>query len=494
MRRQALHDALRDFALEASALLTAAIEAGAEVGFEVTEERGRASLYRYRTLTARFIGERWPSLRGVEAYPRAAEALGAGAAPYLRMQGLEGGADPEPALHAMLERLWEDADDFRFPEERFERVYGDVERTLFAGTYVATIVAPLAGIRLERGRVDIADGVSLVRAGSWAPSEATAFLEPGDGPDAPVLCMLERDMPSDLPLPYEEAAGRFRTVLTALRLLAPAAPALGALAFGRADEGPWQPAPLAGGGRGRREPWRLPAAEEADLRELMGVLARSRLSGPPAWALDRLEMGLERASEGEALSDYLLALRAMLDGGDEVGRASMSLRLAALCSEEDDRRAVARRVETAFALERFLIGGGTGDGYLHSIGPEPAPELIIDMEEHLRTLLRGVAWGYLEPNLRQAADDVLLASGEPLEIRVRDMRGREAEPAAAEGGPQLFEPEPEPAVEPDVEAEAEAGSEETHEFEAVTWPPSEGVTPSTDWSFDDDPGSYGAPV
>ena len=46
------------------------------------------------------------------------------------MNGLRG-AEAEPALQAMLERLYEDVTDFTFPEERFERVYAEVERTLY---------------------------------------------------------------------------------------------------------------------------------------------------------------------------------------------------------------------------------------------------------------------------------------------------------------------------------------------------------------------------
>ena len=40
MRNRALHDALRDFALEAAALLTEDLKAGAEVEFDVVDEGG----------------------------------------------------------------------------------------------------------------------------------------------------------------------------------------------------------------------------------------------------------------------------------------------------------------------------------------------------------------------------------------------------------------------------------------------------------------------
>ena len=60
-----LHDALKEFALEAAALLTEELRSGAEIGFDVEEDGGRngPALYRYRPLTERFIADRWPALR-----------------------------------------------------------------------------------------------------------------------------------------------------------------------------------------------------------------------------------------------------------------------------------------------------------------------------------------------------------------------------------------------------------------------------------------------
>ena len=126
MRNRRLHDSLRAFALDAAHVLSAEIEGGAEVQFELDERAtGRSVLYRYRPLIASFIGERWQQLRTLESFTPAAEQLGSGSAAYLRVQGLDVEADPEPALLAMLERIWEDATSFAFPEERFERVYAD---------------------------------------------------------------------------------------------------------------------------------------------------------------------------------------------------------------------------------------------------------------------------------------------------------------------------------------------------------------------------------
>ena len=65
MRNRALHDALRNFALEAAALLTDELKGGAEVEFDVVDEGGGRgpALYRYEPRTGAFIEERWPRLR-----------------------------------------------------------------------------------------------------------------------------------------------------------------------------------------------------------------------------------------------------------------------------------------------------------------------------------------------------------------------------------------------------------------------------------------------
>src|SRR3954468_16340513 len=130
MRNRRLHDALRDFALEAAALLTTDLRAGAEIPFDVIEEPGGGTvLYRYQPLTGEFIAARWNRLRELPACDGAVAALGSGADAYLRMQAASD-ADSQPALRAMLERLYEDSTTFEFPEERFERIYGEVERAL----------------------------------------------------------------------------------------------------------------------------------------------------------------------------------------------------------------------------------------------------------------------------------------------------------------------------------------------------------------------------
>jgi hypothetical protein len=512
MRNRDLHDTLRDFALEAAALLEEELRTGAEIEFEVDERPAgsKTILYRYTPLTSKFIDARWDGLRALPSCPAAADALGTGAALYLRLQGVPG-VDAEPALRELLDRLYEDATSFDFPEERFEKVYGEVERTLYEDSAAVAVIAPLPGLELEHGRVDLGDGMSLIGGEAIdAPPEAVWSDARERSGQPNVLVVLERDIRTDMPLPVAEAHIRFRRLLTALRLFKSGAVALGPLAWSRADQGAWQPTQLGLAGHLRGEPWLLTAKDEPELRELMDLLAGARHGGAVAWALARFEMGCERQLDTEALSDYLLALRALLDGSDDTGRASLALRLAALCAEESDRRPLQRRVELAFALERFVIGGGNGDAYMDTIGSESPRDLVLEVEEQLRALLRDVLCGFLDPDLKSAADDILLRSAEPFEIEARDNRRFRSEPSEAVGHrPQAtaevgaerrYWPEATAVAEPPEPVAAEP--EPVPQPEPLPPPPaaeaeedlSDGVTPSADWGFDEDPESYSAPV
>jgi hypothetical protein len=525
MRNRALHDALRNFALEAAALLTDDQKAGAEVEFDVVEEGSGArpaapgasarragrgpALYRYEPRTGAFLSERWQRLRELPACAQACHELGTGASAWLRVNGLRG-EQAEPALQAMLERLYEDATSFGFPEERFERVYREVEVTLYRDAVRARVVAPLRGAWMEIDRLELGDGLSIVRGDAFDAPDDAIFPEEGDGTPA-LLCVLERDTPADEPIPGSEAAGRFAAIVTALRLWAPGGVTLGAPGWRQSDHGRWQAVSIGSGMPPRDAGWLLADGEEQAFREFFAAIDGARPGEMVAWALDRFEMGCERPLEAQALSDYLLALRALLDATSHAGQASMALRLAALCAEEGTRREVQHRLEAALALERFVMGGATG----MRLDAESPRELVAEAESHVRALLRDVLCGYLDADLKGVADDILLESGsepfmeaeahqtEAREIQARDLRKeprfeRESEPYLD------FEPqpeyEPEPGYEPAPDYEAELDSEpDTAELEAVTIAPEpvqhelDGVTQSADWGWDD-PEDFSAPV
>jgi hypothetical protein len=304
-----------------------------------------------------------------------------------------------------------------------------------------------------------------------------------------VLCVLERDVTADDGITASEAEERFIRVVSALRLWAPGRIGLGAPGWRRTDEGPWQPLPFGGGAGAPAGDWFLPSGEEAGLREFFAAIDRAEPPQHVAWARARFEMGCERSSDAEALSDHLLGLRALLDATSDAGEASLALRVAALCAEEGRRRLVQRRVEAALALERFVMGGGP---HRWPDGDSPT-ELVAEVEGHLRALLRDVLCGYLDSDLKGVADDILLETNpEPfMDIEARDLR---VEVAATP--PEPPEPEPEPRFEPEAPPEPAANdsNEDTAEMEAVSVQPQlEGVTQSADWGFED-PEDFSAPV
>jgi hypothetical protein len=310
-----------------------------------------------------------------------------------------------------------------------------------------------------------------------------------DGPHerSELLCVLERDVPADEPIPTDEASARFAEVVTSLRLWAAGGVTLGAPGWRQSDQGRWQPLGMGSGAPARGEEWILPEGEEQAFREFFTAITGARPPETVAWALRRFEMGCERSSDGEALSDYLLALRALLDATSDAGQASLGLRLAALCAEEGTRHEVQGRLEAALAFERVVMGRSSGQ---RPDGGSPG-ELVAEVESHVRALLRDVLCGYLDADLKAVADDILVeADADPhMEIEARDLR---REPR--------FEREPELPVtfEPELEYDYE-GEPDTAELEAVTVAPEplqhelDGVTESADWGWDD-PEDFSAPV
>jgi hypothetical protein len=67
-------------------------------------------------------------------------------------------------------------------------------------------------------------------------------------------------------------------------------------------------------------------------------------------------------------------------------------------------------VDAALNLELALIAGVPIDAWTPPAGIRSGRELIAEIEEHLRALLRDVVCGYLKPELASMADEILLGS------------------------------------------------------------------------------------
>jgi hypothetical protein len=305
----------------------------------------------------------------------------------------------DAALRAFLSVVFAERTEFGFDPDRFESAYEELERALYEGRAVTTVVAPLLGVALDPETTEIAlgDGLSLVRGDALdeAPSEAVW----GDGEEAHTLIVLSVTQERDAPAPVSVARARFRRTLTALRLFERGGYALGPVAWTRIDAGAWRSVALGGSGRPGL-PRVISAEHEDELRAFCNLVARrTPRTGEVAWALARFEMGCERLAPFEALTDYLLALRALLEPeGPASGR--LAGRLAAICARPEDRPKVAERTAHAISLERAVIGG---------LAPaHPGVDALVDeLTEYLRALLRDVLCGHLDADLCGVADELL---------------------------------------------------------------------------------------
>jgi hypothetical protein len=407
VRNSTLHALLEALTADAAGRLAAEAEGGAEIPFELVAQAGGSSpLYCYRPLTGRFIGERQNLLAGLASYAPACRALAdlEATEDYLRQRGEtlvaeEPRARAQAAVQLFLARVFEERSRFAFERERFEVAYSELELALYEGKRTTTVIVPLLGLALEHStrELQLGDGLALVRGDVLpdAPSEAVW----GEGQEPGVLATLTVTEERSSRAPLAMARARFRRLLTALRLFEPGGYALGPMAWARIDDGAWRPVALGASGRPRSVTF-ISAAQEDELRAFHNlVVRRAPGAGEVAWALARLEMGAERVSPLESLSDYLLALRALLEPeGSASGR--LPGRLAALCAQPEGRSALAERAAQAVALERSVITGLTP--------PEPGSDrLVAEVAEHLRAILRDILCGHLDPDVRGLADELL---------------------------------------------------------------------------------------
>jgi hypothetical protein len=407
MRNGSLHATLRAFAEDAAIQLAFDTSHGAEVPFELVEERSarRPTLYCYRALTDVFVAARFGVLTALDTYAPARQALDRldGLEAYLERRGATGppGALGEAALRALLGAAFGETSEFEFDGGRFDRAYDELEEAVYEGRTLSTAVASLRGLELESDEVALGEGLALARgeALEGAPPEAVWGLERERGRPATLMVLrLEEERGGIAAAPV-----RFRRLLSALRLFERGSFALTPVAWVRADGGAWRLAPLPGVGAGGPpgDTILLPAAHEDELRAFANLVARrTPQAGELAWALRRFELALERERPLDALTDHLLALRALLEPeGPASGR--LAQRIAAICALGPDRPALAERVAGVAALERAAISG--------LAGPEAdaLPALVDELATHGRALLRDVLCGHLSPDLVGVADGLL---------------------------------------------------------------------------------------
>ncbi|MGZ4295347.1 MAG: hypothetical protein ACXVRM_14020 [Solirubrobacteraceae bacterium] len=409
MRNVTLHRLLESFTLDASSRLCGEAAAGADMPFELAVERGtgRVPLYCYRPLIGEFIRSRMGSLAAMPSGADAARALSQCEAldVYLSEHGAVAPPDPRrvaaAALGVFLEGVFSERSGFGFEPAAFEAAYADLERALYEGHCTATVIAPLLGVALDPDTIELTlgDGLSLIRGDALADAPPEAVW--GNGEEPNVLALMAIAEQRSERSPVAAARAHFRHLLSALRLFERGGYAVGPVGWARTEAGSWRAVSLGVAGRPRRLTL-VPAAQEDELRAFCRLLARRDPHPELAWALARFEMGCERPSPLQALTDYLLALRALLEPeGPASGR--LATRLAVICARPEERGALAERTARAVALERSVIGG------LAAGGDDPGrPDALIDeIAENLRAILRDALCGHLDSDLVSVADDLL---------------------------------------------------------------------------------------
>ena len=402
MRSHTLHAALRRYVEEVAWTLSADTAEGAEVPFELVEERGarRTALYCYRPLVDEFLRERQSSLLRLDGHQPALRALAQhdGLGRYLKAAGErvppDQGARSRAVLELFLQRVFAEQTTFEFDAQRFDRAYRQLEDAIFAGRTHAAAIVPVLGLDIASDEIVLGEGLTLTRTAAFpgAPHEA---LNESD-----VVAAFRAEVEDGGPDPFGQAGRAFRRLIVALRLYDEGGIALGPVAWTRVDDGAWRAASLGTGGLAQGLTL-IEAEEEDELRAFCSLVARrTPRSGELAWALGRYGMACERMAPTDALSDVLLGLRALLEPeGPASGR--LPGRVAALCAVPEDRAAMTERVAQCVTLERAVIAG---------TAPRSAEvdALIHELLGHLRALLRDVLCGHLEADLRGLADRLLV--------------------------------------------------------------------------------------
>ena len=425
MRNRHLHAALTAFAEEAAWQLASDVADGHELGFEVEQapppaggrtkkQRDAGAFYCYRPLTAEFIDARGSVVARLPTYLPAVHALArsGGLEAYLGAHVARGGIPMAPreraelALRAFLGRVFVDSADFVLDAGRLEAAYAELEAVVTEGRTETVVVAPVLGLELASAEVAMGDGLVLIRGEVLedAPADAVWPRTAGLPGRAAVLAVLRSETETGQSAPLEPARRKLARLLTALRLFDEAPVCIGPSAWIRTAGGPWTAMALGLDGAppvADAPVCLITEGEEDELRAFCSLVAR-RLprSGQLAWALRRFELGCSRSQPAEALTDHLLALRALLEP-DRSQPGLLAARVAALCSEPVERTAHASRLVLTAGLERSLVAG------VGMPEEDALTDLVDELAADCRAILRDVLCGHLDADLRGTADRLL---------------------------------------------------------------------------------------
>jgi hypothetical protein len=401
-----LNETLRRLATEAATRLNAMVAEGEEIPFDVATDSAEDSpFYSYVPQTGRYVAERAAELHKLPSWNAAREAVvEAGvASTYLESRGEvvppEPGARAERLLEVFTVELFDGGSGFALDRELLEELVATLDAETRSADDADVLIVPIVGLRMSMNRLQLPNGVRIVQADSIeVPIEAMRSEGMGRAAWEPqFLAVAEQSTDG-----AEAALEQLRELISVMRMFKAGGIGLAPFAFAPTGSDTWRrittgaPATRPGG-------YRLTEEEGGRLADFAALLEqRPDPDGALTWAVGRFEMGCERESAMEGLSDHLLALRAVLEGHGPVG-ASLPMRASALIADDNyDRIAARERMEEVLELERALMHGSTLDR---------AIELATWIEDGARRLLRKAALGELGPDLSTIADETLISTG-----------------------------------------------------------------------------------
>jgi hypothetical protein len=445
-----LNEALQRLAAEAAMRLTSLVTAGDQIPFDIAEDSGQgASFYRYVPLTGRYVAEREGELRSLPSFGPAGDAVRAAgiADSYLERRGATVPADPDEraatTLVAFIASLWDGCSELALDGPRLQQALLELESETREVHEAEVLIAPVVGLQMPLPALALASDLRVVRAdtveapleamrsegmqrAAWEP-QFLALADQGEGPEGTA-----------------DALRQLHELISVLRLFKEGSVGLGPYVFAATGAGNWRrivtgsPAPRPGN-------YKLSEAEGSELVEFARQLEASPdPEGVLRWAIARFEMGSERPTALEGLSDHLLALGAILEGEGPVG-ASLAVRASALIAEPGQRVEARQRLERAAELEQALMSGAEFEPSAEDSGTGLG--LAIWLEDAMRAILRDAALGTSHAELCAAADDALITAGLEADDGGTEQRGSTAEWEALPEPTTLGEaptPEPEP--------------------------------------------------
>jgi len=368
VRAPHLYDALRSFCLAAFAVLGPEMEEIGEIPFVVDRHDG---VYEYRPLLHDQIEARAHALAQLEDARIALADLGREPAATIFTRGLSGAdAGAERVLYRtillpLLVRTAEACGGFDWEDGAFNRVYGELEQSLFGAARAYAAASPLVGLSVGQ-TVDLGRGIQ-VRATTPAElasrwPESGGLLPPGfgDEPERSAVLSLGRDLSAGETVP-PDAPAELADAVTALRLATGAPIAAGPVVFEQLDRHPFEARPMLGiaatepGGEPTRlDPWRGALAGD-----LLARLSASEREAGLGEALELWELALFEAEplRSERLREALVALLGGLDGP-----WAAAMRAAMLLGETSPDRA--RLIGELRALAR---GEEAGEGAVDTL-------------------------------------------------------------------------------------------------------------------------------